>query len=111
VYSILECVACMVWGTHFPLARGGGGRHTPSYPMRLVEIAQMITYMHGERLHMYKVVLAGRKVSKRAVEKFAWAGMREPSYWLLIDDSLCSRLGVTTFLLGIVNSGLAWRCR
>lgn len=27
---------------------------------------------------MYEVVLAGRKVSKRAVEKFAWAGMEEP---------------------------------
>jgi hypothetical protein len=52
LYSILECVACMIWGTHLRLARGGGGRHTPNYLMRLVEIAQMITYMHGEGLDM-----------------------------------------------------------
>ena len=35
--------------------------------MRLVEIAQMIKHMHGEGLDMSKVVLDGRKVSKRAV--------------------------------------------
>lgn len=49
LYSILECVACMIWGTHLRLARGRGGRDTPNYLMRLVEIAQMITYMHNER--------------------------------------------------------------
>jgi hypothetical protein len=60
---------------------------------------------------MYEVVLAGRKVSKRAVEKFAWAGMKEPVYWLLIDDSLRSRVVVMTFLLRRVNSSFDWRCR